>query len=91
MILRWISLSIWAIVMIVLLPATGRVLRGRARYYDMLWALLAAIAAMILLYRVRAIAQLSSASADIGLQLYSIVLGIVVLWVARSYARTRDD
>ncbi len=86
--LRCIALTSWAFFVLLRAPAFWRVLTGRARYYDVLWALLGAFALIPVGFNVRAPGGVDTPAVAIGLHLFSTLVALIAIRTVRAY---QDD
>lgn len=79
------ALLAWAFVFTALLPSLVRASGPRARYYDVLWSLLAGVAVMVFGHNLRWLLGIDTLAIRIGLHLFSVLLAAAVLVAAKIY------
>lgn len=84
---RRVGMLVWAILVAKMVKPLWRVLRGRPRFYDMLWCTYGSVAFLILMYGVRAIYAPNSADVYLGLHVLSAVVAVSSLIVIHAYMR----
>lgn len=90
-ILRLVGSLAWGTVFVMRAGSIVRVLKGDPRYYDPLWATIAAIALMIVGYHVHWLVTARSQSVYLGLNVFSLILGLMTIQMVRRYQGVRRD
>lgn len=88
--LRILSVLVWTTVLLSRSPNIYRVIRGRARYYDVLWSLIGIFGANVIGFNLRWLLRdyaFDTISVWIGLYLFSNMIGVATLFVIAQYQR----
>ena len=89
--LRLAELSLWSAILVLHAPEAWRLLRGRPRYYDLLFSITGGTAIVFIAYSVRGLFGIGTATLTDGLHVAVILIGIATLRVIPAYARARHD
>lgn len=89
--LRILGTIVWAAVLVAHAKPLWRVLVGRPLYYDPLRSIFAATALMVIGYHVHWLFSARSESIYVGLNLFSLILGVMTISVVRRYQGVRND